>query len=135
MHSICGRSLYDMAEAVVIEIDGLERLQKQLAKAPDIVRSWLNKAIQASIFEIEAEAVDENFLFKTPRALRTGLLQRSFKFGMSFGDLWGQIGPTVAYAPFVHKGNPFMGRIVNKAKPKIGTHFDDALEGIAKEIA
>lgn len=135
MHSICGRNSYDMAEAVVIEIAGLERLQSNFAKAPEIVRSWLNKAIQASIFEVEAEGVDENFQFKTPRALRTGLLQRSFKLGMSFGDLWGQIGPTVVYAPFVHRGNPFMGRIANKAKPKINTHFEDALEGIAKDMA
>lgn len=124
-----------MAEVVTIEVVGLSRLQAQFQQAPSIVRNWLNKAIYASIFEIEKEAVDENFLFKTPRALRTGLLQRSFKFGIQFRDLEGSIGPTVFYAQKVHNTNPFMQRITGKAKPHIERHFNDALSNIVRDMA
>lgn len=124
-----------MTQAVIIEVRGLDRLKDNFKRSPTIVRHWLNRAIQASIFEIEAEAVDDNFQFKTPRALRTGMLQRSFKFGMVFRDLEGAIGPTVSYAPKVHQNNPFMKRISNAAKPNIGKHFNDALENITKDLA
>lgn len=121
--------------ATIVEIQGLDRLIAQFRKAPNIVTEWMNRAIKAAIFEIEKEAVDENFLFKTPRAQRSGYLQRSFKFGMKFGNLFGEIGPTAIYAPRVHAGNPFMPRIENAAKPEIERHFKDAMEGITKEIA
>lgn len=123
------------ANATRIEIKGLDQLQAAFRQAPQIVREWLNKAIQASIFEVEKEATDDNFQFKTPRALRTGYLQRSFKFGITFGDLTGSIGPTAEYAPKVHSRNPFMPRIANSAKPSIERHFGVALEEIALAMA
>ena len=120
---------------VIIEIQGLDRLRAQFQKAPTIVTSWMNRAIKAGIFEIEKEATDTNFMFKTPRSLRTGYLQRSFKFGMKFGDLVGEIGPTAEYAGKVHQNNPFMPRIANAANTSIVKHFTDALNGITKEMA
>lgn len=124
-----------MADVTVIEIQGLDRLQAQFQKAPSIVSEWMNRAIKASIFEIEKEATDQNFMFKTPRSLRTGYLQRSFKFGMRFGNLVGEIGPTAEYAPKVHDNNPFMPRITNAAGPSINRHFETALGNITKELA
>lgn len=124
-----------MSADVTITINGLDELRASFRRAPTLVRYWINRAIQASIFEIEKNATDENFMFKTPRALRTGMLQRSFKFGTVFGDMMGSIGPTVGYAVVVHERNPFMGRIVQKAVPDITKHFGDALDEIVGQLA
>lgn len=124
-----------MSADVTITINGLDELRASFQRAPTLVRYWINRAIQASIFEIEKNATDENFMFRTPRALRTGMLQRSFKFGTVFGDMRGAIGPTVDYAVVVHERNPFMGRIVQKAVPDITKHFGDALDEIVGQLA
>lgn len=126
---------------VEIKINGLQRIQNYFLVAPLSTKKWLNKAIKAGILEVSKEAVDSNFQFKTPRPLRTGLLQQSFKFGLVIRDGYASVGPTVRYAEAVHEGtaritaNPFMLRIAKAAEPKIQKHFDKAGANIEKEIA
>ena len=126
---------------VQVKVDGLQRIERLFTVAPLVTNKWLNKAISASILEVQKEAVDSNFQFKTPRAFRTGLLQQSFKFGLVKRDGYASIGPTVRYAEAVHDGtsrirpNPFMLRIAKAAEPKIQKHFNKAGDNIEKEIA
>lgn len=120
---------------VQITVKGLNDIRSAYEKRPEVVKRYINQAIEASIFEVEKNAVDENFQFKTPRALRTGMLQRSFKFGIVTRDFFGSIGPTVSYASRVHQNNPFMQRIALASQPRMQKHFENALQFIVEEIS
>ena len=121
--------------AMNIEVKGINGLKKAFEKRPEIVKKYINDAISRSLFIIENNATDDNFEFKTPRSRRTGMLQRSFKFGIVTRDFFGSIGPTVMYAPIVHANNPFMERIARQAQPTIEREFNDAVVSITEEIA
>lgn len=131
---------------VTLTIEGLDKLKANFEKFPEVTKKNLNKAIQASIFEVEKNADDsgdsKNFQFKTPRAKRTGFLALSFKEGIAFSDLRGAIGPTVQYAPYVYFGtsrgivaNPYMDRIANAATGGINKYFKMALDAIINETS
>ncbi len=130
-----------MADIDII-VENLPELQRNLRNAPKISTKWLQKATQASVFVIKKHAVDENFLFKTPRAQRTGYLQISFNYGVKISLLRAAIGPTADYAPYVYYGtsrgivaNPYMERIARAANPEVQKLFSQAIEAITKEIA
>lgn len=120
---------------VEIQIDGLKELQGSLKQFPTISERWIQRAIEASIAEIQKGAT------KGVVPWRTGRLLHSFGEGIKYGRLWGKIGPTVNYAIFVHEGtqfmkpNRFMNRIAEKANPAIQKHFSLALENVVNEIA
>lgn len=128
---------------VGVNIENLKELRNAFGQAPAVTLKYLAKAVQASIFEVEKHAVDGNFQFKTPRAQRTGYLQRSFDYGRRFdsGGLRGSIGPTANYATYVYSGtsrmkpNPYMDRIAKKAEPHIQKHFDTAVGYILESLA
>lgn len=129
---------------VKIDIQNLDKLRTNFAKAPTTALKWLSKATQASIFEVEKQAVDRNFLFKTPRAKRTGDLQKSFQYGryIAPGGLQASIGPTVHYAPHVYFGtsrgirpNLYMDRIAEAATPEVNRHFETAIDKLVEELA
>lgn len=131
--------------AVTVTVEGLDQLRANFKKYPDVSKKYLNKAIAASIILLERNADDSGdsklFQFKTPRAKRTGMLALSFKQGMKFGDLYGEIGPTVNYAPYVYYGtkrstpNPYMDRIAKASEKDISTFFADALKYITEDIS
>ena len=75
--------------AMNIEVKGINGLKKAFEKRPEIVKKYINDAISRSLFIIENNATDDNFEFKTPRSRRTGMLQRSFKFGIVTRDFFG----------------------------------------------
>lgn len=118
-----------------IRVKGLNGIKKAFQKRPEIVKRYINDAISRSIFIIENNATDQNFQFKTPRPQRTGLLQRSFKFGIQTRDFFGSIGPTVEYAPKVHEDNPFMDRIARASQPHIERELNEAVVSITNAIA
>lgn len=120
---------------MTVQIEGINNLRQAFARRPEVVKRYINRAIEASIFEIEKNAVDSNFQFKTPRQFRTGLLQRSFKLGIVTRDFFGAIGPTVAYAKKVHDNNPFMERIALASQPQVQRHFDTAMQYIAEDLS
>lgn len=117
-----------------IQLTGVRDVRAAFKRRPEVVKRYINRAIEASIFEIEKNAVDQNFQFVTPRAKRTGLLQRSFKFGIRTMDFFGAIGPTVRYASKVHENNPFMQRIAVASQPQVQRHFDTAMQYIAEDL-
>lgn len=132
-----------------IKIKNFNELREKFNKSPETVTEWLNKAIQASIFEILQLTDDSGngglFQYKTPRSLRSGYLALSFKQGVKFGKLFGSIGPVAEYAPYVYFGhtlkkggrvpaNPYLDRILKAANPKIQKHFDEAIIEIKKAI-
>ena len=130
--------------AVQMEIRNLPQLRRNFSLAPTTALKYLSKATQASVFEIEKEAVDTNFKFKTPRAKRTGYLQLSFQYGRYFapGGLMASIGPTAQYAPYVyfgpHRGikpNPYMDRTAKTATPAIQKHFENAVDKFVNDLA
>jgi hypothetical protein len=133
-----------MSGAVSIRIENLDALQRNFGQAPARALTYLAKATAASLFEIEKQAVDRNFQFRTPRAKRTGFLQRSFDFGryVAPGGLSASIGPTMPYAPFVYYGtrrgirpNPYMDRIAKAAVPGVTRQFQDAIDAFTAELA
>lgn len=135
---------------IAVEIKNLDRLLAALKKYPAISRPQLAKGINASLLEIQKNATDANFQFKTPRSRRTGMLQLSFKDGFEYATdtkLEGSIGPTArskggAYYPlFVHEGtgrmspNPFMERIADASTVKINGYIIESLEKILAQVA
>lgn len=127
-----------------IRVQNLDRLRANFRRSPAITLKYLAKATAASILEVEKQAVDRNFQFKTPRARRTGQLQRSFSQGryISPDGLRAAIGPTVRYAPYVYFGtnrglqpNKYMDRIARAAEPAAQKHFDTAARRIVDKLA
>ena len=129
--------------SVSVSITNLDQLRANFRKAPATALRYLSAATKAAIFEIEKQAVDENFQFKTPRSMRTGYLALSFAYGRAFsnGGLRGAIGPTAHYSPYVYHGvrggrpNPFMDRIAKAAEPGVNKQFETAVDKIVSEIA
>lgn len=130
--------------ALRISISNLDALRANFAKAPQLALSYLSQATKAAIFEVEKQAVDSNFRFKTPRAFRTGYLALSFAYGRSFSPsgLRGAIGPTAHYAPYVYFGtrrgirpNPYMDRIAGAAEAGVNKQFETAVDKIVTALA
>lgn len=127
-----------------VKIENLDKLKSNFAKAPFLTLRYLGNAVEASLIEIQNQAVDRNFQFKTPRGQRTGQLQSSFAFGryLSPNRMMGSIGPTKTYAPFVYFGtsrgikpNPYMDRIASAAEPKVNEYFNKAIDAVVTDIA
>lgn len=130
--------------AVNVRIQNLDALRSNFHRAPVTALRYLSKAVRASVFEIEKQAVDRNFQFKTPRSQRTGMLQQSFSFGryIAPSGLYASIGPTVNYAPYVYFGtsrgirpNPYMDRIARASEPDIDGHFEKAVNLFVTDLA
>lgn len=129
---------------VQVRVQNLDVLRANFRTAPALTLKYLAKATSASIFEVEKQAVDRNFQFKTPRPRRTGQLANSFAFGRRIAPdgLSGSIGPTVRYAPYVYFGtarglrpNKYMDRIARAAEPKVQEHFQKAVDTIVDKLA
>jgi hypothetical protein len=127
-----------------VRIDNLEQLRANARRAPSITLKYLSAATKAALFEVEKQAVDANFQFKTPRALRTGYLALSFAYGRNIepSGLRASIGPTARYAPYVYFGtsrgirpNPYMDRIAGAAEEGVNKQFEVAVDRILEEVA
>lgn len=81
-----------------VEIEGLDKLQAALRAAPRIVEPILQKAVESGIAEVQKKAT------KGVLPWKTGMLTQSFGLGLVIGRLFAKVGPTVAYAIFVHEG-------------------------------
>ena len=129
--------------ALTIDVKNLDELRSNFAKAPALTLKYLAKATKAAIFEVEKQAVDRNFQFRTPRIKRTGQLSLSFAFGRKIdpSGLRASIGPTVYYAPMVYFGtrltrpNAYMDRIAAAATPEVERHFVTAVDLITTQLA
>ena len=120
-----------------VEIKGLDRLQKALKNNPRIVRPILVKALNAT-----SAVFAKNTLKNDPVPWRTGMLTQTFVFTPATdSNLESSWRPTREYAPAVEFGtknqraNPYMGKILIKARPGIDKVFADALDKISRAIA
>lgn len=97
-----------MADTFKIEIRNIDQIREALESAPELGRKYFSRAINAALAIMSRTKAQESiFQFKTPRALRTGLLQQSFDLGLkqaTESNLKGSIGPTVLYAKFLQFG-------------------------------
>lgn len=127
-----------------IKIQNLDKLQKAFQQAPAKTVEYLQKAVYASTFEVEKNAIDRYFQFKTPRSLRSGMLAQSFAYGRKFAPdgLSASIGPTVKYAPYVYFGtrrgirpNKYMDRIAQASVKDIQKHFNKSLDLLITYLA
>lgn len=132
-----------------IQIKNLPQIQAALVRSPQIVSRYINKAINRSIMDIRNASIDES-------PVRTGRLRGSYE--TRFGNLRGEIGPTVNYAIYVHeghrqevgryvpaierrlvqpyvRGNPFFRRAIDGVTRKINDNFGDGLKDALNEIA
>lgn len=135
--------------ALSVSIRNLDALRANFGKAPSLALKYLSKATMASIFEVEKQAVDRNFQFKTPRARRTGRLALSFAQGREIapGGLRAAVGPTARHRGFYYPGavyhgtsrgirpNRYMDRIARAAEPEVSRHFEKAVDLLVSEIA
>lgn len=128
---------------VQVKIEGLDALQANFKRAPNLTLKYLAQATKAALAEVDKQAVDSNMQFKTPRSLRTGHLVGRWGIERKFynGGLAGETGPTVNYAPYVYFGtrrngpNKYMDRIARAAEPAINKHFQTAVDIIVEKTA
>jgi len=86
-----------MPNDFAIKIQNLPELQSALKKYPDISKSVLQKAIEATQFVFQKNTIKDD-----PVPWKTGNLLQSFRFANSpFKARW---YPTARYAPFVEFG-------------------------------
>lgn len=129
---------------VKVTIQNLDELRSNFERAPSLTLKYLARAVKASIIEVDKQAIDPNFRFKTPRSKRSGMLLTTWGQDKEFsrGGLTGQTGPTRDYAPYVYYGtsrgikpNKYIDRIADAAEPKINKHFNDAADIIVEKLA
>jgi HK97 gp10 family phage protein len=117
-----------------VELQGAAKLQKALQKYPSISTPIFQRAIEGT-----AAISAKHTLKNNPVPWRTGALTQTFQFNSE--ELKATWGPTRFYAIFVHEGtkyqreNPFMPKIMKKAKQEINKLFGQALDLVAQEIA
>ena len=130
-----------MVVKMKIKVENLKELRKNFSRAPKLAAQYLSQAVAAAIFEVDKQAIDPNFQFKTPRSERSGLLQASFSEGKVIRGLYGAIGPVKFYSPYVYfgtkfiKANPFMDRIAKASEDPVGKHFERAIELFVGDLA
>ena len=97
-----------MAQEFAIQISNIEQLKAAFVQYPEASNKYFSRAINAALAIISRTGATDSIMeFKTPRSLRTGMLQQSFDLGLvaaSPGNLKGAIGPTVEYATYVENG-------------------------------
>lgn len=129
--------------AVRVQIQGLDALRRNFERAPALTLTYMARATRAALMEVDAQAIDPNMRFKTPRSKRTGQLVARWGLKRRFdnGGLKGATGPTVNYAPYVYYGtkrsgpNKYMDRVAKAAEPNVQKHFQQAVDIIVKKTA
>ena len=129
---------------IEFQVKHLDRITAAFQRYPQVSKPLFARAINALLAELHKHATDEYFLFKAPRALRTGRLSSSFAEGINLANpsnLQGSIGPRVRYAIFVHEGtsrgiipNPFMVRILKASEPKGEEYFAQPTREILEQV-
>jgi HK97 gp10 family phage protein len=116
-----------------VKIEGLDELQRQFKKSPEITRKRLNEAIN------RATIILNNYL-KTGGIVpvRTGLLRQSIRPVIT--DLKSTIAPHTHYAIYVHEGTykmkarPFLKTAIDDKNNEVQKQFDNAIELIAQDL-
>ena len=121
-----------------------EKFKRAFTKAPRKTVMLVNRALRASLAEVQKRENDEYFKFKTPLYRRTAVLQSQF-----FQETARQMGilkrnstmlstetySTVHYADKVNKENPFYQRILDASRDDINKHFENSLDKLSKYLS
>ena len=116
---------------IKIRIKNLPEIRAAFSKAPRLMTRRLNEAIKQSIFTIQRES-----MIHTP--VDTGRLRASHY--PKFRSLYGEVGPTAFYAPFVHegtrfiKGRPFLRNAAKTEEQRVQGFFTQAVKKVLNEI-
>ena len=120
-----------------VQIKGLDRLTKALKRYPKISAPIFERGLNAT-----AAVFAKHTLKDDPVPWRTGMLTQTFEFKPATESrLIATWRPTRIYAPFVEYGTrrmaarPFMGKIIEKAKPEVDRLMDQSLDLVTKAIA
>jgi len=122
-----------MRKQISVEIKGMDRLKRMMARAPSVISKRLDTAIKKSIYQIQ-----RNVIPITP--VDTGMLRRSITLGTSFGHLQGRIRPTVNYAFYVHEGTrymagrPYLRQGLDQSMDEINNIFNKEIVEATKDI-
>ena len=119
---------------IKIAIKNLPQVQAALAKSPQIVSKYINKAINKSILDIRNSAIP-----KTP--VDTGRLRGSYN--MTFGNLRGVLQPKTKYAywvevlPYKHTTGQshYLESGVKESNSKVNQNFNTGLKNALSEVA
>lgn len=101
---------------VSVSTRGLNTKSKRIRRG---IENATRKIIDTGLVILLKNANDRNFQFKTPRIRRTGMLERSYVFGIRKTRGSATIEPTVEYAERVARTNPFTERIRNQSESEI----------------
>lgn len=144
-----------------VHIEGLDQLEKAFARAPEITEKYLQKAINASAAEVSKNAVRGVVPWKTGRLIQS--FGEGIVFGRLFAKIAPTVeyavfvhegtrphvitarpGSALFWPGAPHpmksvrhpgtKPNPFMPRIIEKAKPKVEDHFAEAVRLILENL-
>lgn len=110
-----------------IDIQALN-LERSTAKMKDrgkALKNGLQRILQKALFIVEGQAKRES-------PVRTGRMRASITEGRELYPTYARIGPTVTYAKYVHKHNPFMDRAAKKSVPDIKEAIRDEIKEIIK---
>jgi len=129
---------------VAIEVEGAEDLERKLAQAPRIVRDELTRATTKSLVALQYDITDYPEQPPGTPYKRTGLYGKTWLYkirGMT-GDIWGQIGTNLEYAPYVR--GPWqpewmehwkhLKEIIEDDTNKIRGFFEKGLRNIADRL-
>ena len=120
-----------MASNIKIEIKNLAEIKRAFAKAPALTIKHVDRAIQASIFNIERDS-------KQNTPVRTGFLRSSHT--TLFSTLRGELYPAATYALYVHEGTsrmigrPFLADAVQTNDKEVQDLFVDAVQNVLDDI-
>jgi len=117
---------------VSIEIKGLDRFRKALARYPRIARRHFAEAVAKSTRKAEGT-------IKKRTPVKSGLLRGTI--GSAHSALEGKVVPVQRYAIFVHEGTrfqrsqPFLVEGLEDAKDDIERYFEEGLNKTLREIS
>ena len=86
-----------------IKIEGLDKLQKKLAK--DVTMNDVKRVVRKNGAELQSK-IQEKAEFT--KGYQTGTTKRSVTLEITDGGFTAESGPTTGYAPFVEYGTRFM---------------------------
>ena len=121
--------------AIIIKVEGLDRLLRGFSKAPENIVKELNAVIKTSVHLTRP-------IMKEEAPVDTGKLRRNI-YAIT-KNLTGEVGPNLEVTPYavpVHEGlggirraNRFVDRTATRIKPQVERLFQRAGDNIVKKL-
>jgi hypothetical protein len=125
---------------VEIQIQGIDQLAGYFLTRPEEMRTAIRRALTKSAFLLERNAKTSPYMRVDTGRMRASIGGGSFESkgnrpggsfpsgeGIKITDWTATVGPTVEYAPFVHKKYPFMDDAAARSEEQIQEYFSDEI--------